>query len=91
MPRLELSPQCWTRAPVDQPLRIFRGGFQGALTSGMLPASAKLIPTSIRASGQSFCFGGGRGSGLVVPATVGILAGSLPLETAVGSAPSAQT
>ena len=66
-------------------LSFFLGAFQGALASGMLPTFAELFPTSIRASGQGFCLGGGRGFGSVVPATVGILAASLPLGTAMGA------
>ncbi|WP_345822645.1 MFS transporter [Methylobacterium fujisawaense] len=66
-------------------LSFFLGAFQGALAAGMLPTFAELFPTSIRASGQGFCLGGGRGFGSVVPATVGILAASLPLGTAMGA------
>ncbi|MDQ1532093.1 MAG: hypothetical protein QOE37_2210, partial [Microbacteriaceae bacterium] len=51
----------------------------------MLPTFAELFPTSIRASGQGFCLGGGRGFGSIVPATVGILATTLPLGTAMGA------
>ena len=50
----------------------------------MLPTFAELFPTEIRASGQGFCLGGGRGFGSVVPATVGILAATLPLGSAMG-------
>ena len=66
-------------------LSFFLGAFQGALASGMLPTFAELFPTSIRASGQGFCLSGGRGFGSVVPATVGIMAATLPLGTAMGS------
>lgn len=66
-------------------LSFFLGAFQGALASGMLPTFAELFPTSIRASGQGFCLGGGRGFGSVVPATVGILAATIPLGTAMGT------
>ncbi|MGA7779863.1 MAG: MFS transporter [Paraburkholderia sp.] len=66
-------------------LSFFLGAFQAALASGMLPTFAELFPTSIRASGQGFCLGGGRGFGSIVPATVGLLAASLPLATAMGA------
>lgn len=66
-------------------LSFFLGAFQGGLASGMLPTFAELFPTAIRASGQGFCLGGGRGFGSVVPATVGILAATLPLGTAMGA------
>jgi MFS family permease len=66
-------------------LSFFLGAFQGALASGMLPTFAELFPTDIRASGQGFCLGGGRGFGSVVPATVGILAAIYPLGLAMGT------
>lgn len=65
-------------------LSFFLGAFQGGLASGMLPTFAELYPTPIRASGQGFCLGGGRGFGSVVPATVGVLAATVPLGTAMG-------
>jgi MFS family permease len=60
------------------------GAFQGALASGMLPTFSELFPTEVRASGQGFCLGGGRGFGSVVPATVGLLAAAGPLGPAMG-------
>lgn len=72
-------------ASVTVVLSFFLGAFQGALASGMLPTFAELFPTNIRASGQGFCLGGGRGFGSVVPATVGLLAANLPLGTAMGA------
>jgi MFS family permease len=66
-------------------LSFFLGALQGGLASGMLPTFAELFPTSIRASGQGFCLGGGRGFGSVVPATVGLLAATMPLGTAMGA------
>lgn len=66
-------------------LSFFLGAFQGALASGMLPTFAELFPTDIRASGQGFCLGGGRGFGSVVPAAVGLLAATLPLGAAMGT------
>ncbi|MGI3779127.1 MAG: MFS transporter, partial [Janthinobacterium lividum] len=42
-------------------LSFFLGAFQGALASGMLPTFSELFPTEVRASGQGFCLGGGRG------------------------------
>jgi MFS family permease len=72
-------------ATVTIALSFFLGAFQAALASGMLPTFAELFPTNIRASGQGFCVGGGRGFGSVVPATVGLLAASTPLGTAMGT------
>lgn len=65
-------------------LSFFLGAFQAALAAGMVPTFSELFPTSIRASGQGFCLSGGRGFGSVVPATVGMLAVTLPLGTAMG-------
>ena len=66
-------------------LSFFLGSFQSALASGMLPTFSELFPTNIRASGQGFCLGGGRGFGSVVPATVGMLVATLPLGAAMGT------
>lgn len=60
------------------------GALQGGLAAGMLPTFAELFSTSIRASGAGFCLNGGRGFGSVVPATVGVLAVTLPLGQAMG-------
>jgi len=72
-------------AAVTIALSFFLGAFQAALASGMLPTFAELFPTNIRASGQGFCLGGGRGFGSIVPATVGLLAASLSLGTAMAT------
>ena len=75
-------------APIDANttivLSFFLGAFQGALASGMLPTFAELFPTRIRANGQGFCLGGGRGFASVVPATVGVIAANHPLGLAMG-------
>jgi MFS family permease len=65
-------------------LSFFLGAFQGALAAGMVPTFSELFPTGIRASGLGFCLSGGRGFGSIVPATVGILAATLPLGNAMG-------
>ena len=61
------------------------GALQGGLAAGMLPTFSELFPTAIRASGQGFCLSGGRGFGSVVPATVGALAATWALGTAMGT------
>jgi len=60
------------------------GALQGGLAAAMLPTFAELFPTDIRASGTGFCLNGGRGFGSVMPATVGVLAATLPLNHAMG-------
>jgi MFS family permease len=66
-------------------LSFFLGAFQGGLASGMLPTFAELFPTKIRASGQGFCLGGGRGFGSIVPASAGLLSATHPLGFAMGT------
>ena len=83
-----LNASAYLLMPLDASVAIilsfFLGAFQAALAAGMLPTFAELFPTSIRANGQGFCLSGGRGFGSVVPATVGLLAATLPLGTAMG-------
>jgi MFS family permease len=61
------------------------GLLQGGLASSMLPAFAEIFPTQARGHGQGFCLSVGRGLGSLVPATVGILAKTVPLGTAMGT------
>jgi MFS family permease len=76
-------------APIEAVLTIalgfVLGALQGGLASGMLPTFAELFPTSIRANGQGFCLGGGRGFGSVLPASVGLLTMAMPLGAAMGA------
>jgi len=76
-------------APIGPTVTIamsyFLGAFQGGLAAGMLPTFSELFPTAIRAGGQGFCLSGGRGFGSIVPATVGLLAASMPLGTAMAT------
>lgn len=65
-------------------LGFFLGTLQGGLASGMLMAFSELFPTRIRAAGQGFTLSGGRGFAAVVPALVGLLAATLPLNRAMG-------
>jgi hypothetical protein len=76
-------------APIEAVLTIalgfVLGALQGGFASGMLPTFAELLPTSIRANGQGFCLGGGRGLGSVLPASVGLLTMAMPLGAAMGA------
>jgi MFS family permease len=60
------------------------GLLQGGLASSMLPAFAEIFPTQARGHGQGFCLSVGRGLGSLVPASVGVLAKTIPLGTAMG-------
>jgi MFS family permease len=60
------------------------GVLQGGLASGLWPTFSELFPTRIRATGQGFTVSAGRGLASVIPATVGVLAVTLPLNKAMG-------
>ena|ERR1700733_1869373 len=61
------------------------GLLQGGLASSPLPAFAEIFPTQARGHGQGFCLSVGRGLGSLVPASVGVLAKSIPLGAAMGT------
>lgn len=67
-------------------LILLHGTLQSGFAAGLIPAFAELFPTNARASGSGFCVTGGRGFGAIVPATVGMLSGMMPLGHAMGIA-----
>jgi MFS family permease len=62
------------------PLGLFASG----IYSGIGPLFTELYPTSVRGSGQGFCFNFGRGVAALFPILVGALSERLGLGTAVG-------
>lgn len=60
------------------------GFFQSGIIAGMGATFAELFPTRVRATGQGFSYNTGRAAGSLVPALVGVLAGSLGLGPAMG-------
>ncbi len=60
------------------------GFFSAGIFSGMGPLYTELFPTSVRATGQGFCYNFGRGVAAVFPALIGWLAASLSLGKAIG-------
>lgn len=60
------------------------GFCQSGIIAGMGATFAELFPTRVRATGQGFSYNTGRAVGSLVPALVGVLAGSLGLGTAMG-------
>lgn len=60
------------------------GFFQSGIIAGMGATFAELFPTRVRATGQGFSYNTGRAMGSMVPALVGVLAGSIGLGSAMG-------
>jgi MFS family permease len=60
------------------------GFFASGIFSGMGPVLTELFPTSVRGTGQGFCYNFGRGIGAFFPTLVGLLSASVMLGTAIG-------
>jgi MFS family permease len=60
------------------------GFFASGIFSGMGPVLTELFPTSVRGTGQGFCYNFGRGIGAFFPTLVGMLSGSIGLGAAIG-------
>jgi len=60
------------------------GFFASGIFSGMGPVLTELFPTSVRGTGQGFCYNFGRGIGAFFPTLVGMLSATVPLGTAIG-------
>jgi MFS family permease len=60
------------------------GFFASGIFSGMGPLFTELFPTSVRATGQGFCYNVGRGIAALFPLLVGRLSEEIPLGQAIG-------
>jgi MFS family permease len=60
------------------------GFFASGIFSGMGPLFTELFPTSVRATGQGFCYNVGRGIAALFPVLVGRLSEEIPLGQAIG-------
>ena len=60
------------------------GFFSAGIFSGMGPLYTELFPTSLRGTGQGFCYNFGRGIAALFPTLVGWLSSSLSLGVAIG-------
>jgi hypothetical protein len=61
------------------------GFFSAGIFSGMGPFFTELYPTSVRATGQGFCYNFGRGLAAAWPPLVGLISNStLPLGRSLG-------
>ncbi|MGL4408086.1 MAG: MFS transporter [Zoogloea sp.] len=60
------------------------GFFLSGIFSGMGAYLSELFPSSVRGSGQGFCYNFGRAVGAICPVLVGYLSTSMPLGNAIG-------
>jgi MFS family permease len=60
------------------------GFFASGIFSGMGPILTELFPTSVRGTGQGFCYNFGRGIAAFFPTLVGLLSASTGLGIAIG-------
>jgi MFS family permease len=60
------------------------GFFASGIFSGMGPLFTELFPTSVRGTGQGFCYNFGRGIAAAFPWLVGHVGDSIPLGEAIG-------
>jgi MFS family permease len=60
------------------------GFFASGIFSGMGPVLTELFPTSVRGTGQGFCYNFGRGIAAFFPTLVGLLSASVSLGSAIG-------
>jgi MFS family permease len=78
----------YTQFPVSDGLMLWLGFplgfFASGIFSGMGPFFTELFPTSVRASGQGFCYNFGRGVAALFPFLVGRLSDEIPLGQAIG-------
>jgi len=78
----------YTQAAISDQLMLVLGFplgfFASGIFSGMGPVLTELFPTSVRGTGQGFCYNFGRGLGAFFPALVGALSASAGLGTAIG-------
>ena len=78
----------YTFAPISNEVMLVLGFPLGFCANAMFAPTgafyAELFPTTVRGTGQGFCYNFGRGVGALFPALVGILSAHLPLGTAIG-------
>jgi MFS family permease len=70
--------------PVSLVLGFPLGFFISGIISGMGPILTELFPTSVRGTGQGFCYNFGRGIAAIIPFLVGYLGDVIPLGEAIG-------
>ncbi len=77
----------YTQADISNGLMLFLGFPLGFLSSGIFsgfgPFYTELFPTSVRGTGQGFCYNFGRGCAAGVPALVGFISAQASLGKAI--------
>jgi MFS family permease len=78
----------YTQTPISNTMMLRLGFplgfFATGIYSGMGPVLTELFPTSVRGTGQGFCYNFGRAIGAFFPTLVGLLSASVGLGTASG-------
>jgi MFS family permease len=78
----------YTQAEISDPMMLVLGFplgfFASGIFSGLGPVLTELFPTSVRGTGQGFCYNFGRGIGAFFPTLVGLLSAKVALGTAIG-------
>jgi MFS family permease len=78
----------YSQAEISDSLMLARGFplgfFASGIFSGMGPVLTELFPTSVRGTGQGFCYNFGRGIAAFFPTLVGMLSASITLGAAIG-------
>jgi MFS family permease len=65
------------------PSGVFLGMFTYMVFAPLGPYLSEIYPTTIRGSGQGFCYNAGRGVGAMFPLLIGILAAQMPLGRSI--------
>lgn len=78
----------YTQTEISDPIMLVLGFplgfFASGIFSGMGPVLTELFPTSVRGTGQGFCYNFGRGIAAFFPTLVGLLSARVALGTAIG-------
>jgi MFS family permease len=78
----------YTQTEISDPIMLALGFplgfFASGIFSGMGPVLTELFPTSVRGTGQGFCYNFGRGIAAFFPTLVGLLSAKVALGTAIG-------
>jgi MFS family permease len=78
----------YTQTEISDPIMLALGFplgfFASGIFSGLGPVLTELFPTSVRGTGQGFCYNFGRGIAAFFPTLVGLLSARVALGTAIG-------
>ncbi len=78
----------YTQTEISDPIMLVLGFplgfFASGIFSGIGPVLTELFPTSVRGTGQGFCYNFGRGIAAFFPTLVGLLSARVALGSAIG-------